>query len=357
MRSDAYAFRSTIASNAEWEYDQGLVDENTALISRVNAQQVALWEAERACANAIRALYGAEPWRAATGENDPLGYGVGEIPTDAAMPWGSEVQRKDHCPKSAAVGVKRFVWDGVIVDGLWGTVTGLGMLVGIDGWSWSWDTMKSSWIGMGSLIGYAGGEWSWGNAGDAWLGLGKGLIAYDTWQDDPGRAAGGAVFNIATIFIPAGAAVAGTKGAATAAGTAGRTASWLAKGARIVDFTDPIALGIMGGKVVLPKLGDLLTGMRLATEGLGDAIRVPEIPTTSLDLPTGALDDLAAGAPPVRNPDAVPEATPRIDAEAPAPVRVPEPATVGGGTGGGQGPGGLGHGADDLVNPGGVTPG
>ncbi|NMR21748.1 hypothetical protein, partial [Cellulomonas fimi] len=37
VRSDAYAFRSTIASNAEWEYDQGLVDENTALISRVNA--------------------------------------------------------------------------------------------------------------------------------------------------------------------------------------------------------------------------------------------------------------------------------------------------------------------------------
>ncbi|NMR19817.1 hypothetical protein HIR71_06205 [Cellulomonas fimi] len=36
---------------------------------------------------------------------------------------------------------------------------------------------------------------------------------------------------------------------------------------------------------------------------------------------------------------------------------MPEPATVGGGTGGGQGPGGLGHGADDLVNPGGVTPG
>lgn len=387
VRSDAWAFRDRIASNAEWEYDQDLVDENTALVSRVNALQVQLWEAERTCANAIRALYGADPWHAMTGENDPLGYGIDEIPTDAEMPWGSEVQRKDHCPKSAAVGVKRFVWDGVIVDGLWGTVTGLGQLVGIDGTGWHWETMKNSWIGMGSLIGYADGEWSWGNAGNAWLGLGKGLIAWDTWEDDPGRAAGGAVFNIATIFIPAGAAVSGTKGAATAAGTASRTATWLAKGARIVDMVDPVWLTVQGVKITLPKLGDMAASIRLLTEGIDDAIRLPDIPSTGLDLPTGGLDDLADGAPPVRTPEDAPLGSGLDDVEAP-PVR--EPVTVGGGgdelsnpgggadtpasqnpgsqtpgsqTPGGSGtpdgtPGGSGHGADDLVQtPGSGTPG
>ncbi|WP_225752713.1 hypothetical protein [Actinotalea sp. Marseille-Q4924] len=361
VRSDAWAFRGEIASNAEWEYDQDLVDRNTALVGRVNGLQVQLWEAERRCANAIRSLYGAPAWRAATSEGDARGYGVGEIPTDAAMPWGSEVQRKDHCPKSAAVGVKRFVWDGVVVDGLWGTVTGLGMLVGIDGTGWSWETMKTSWVGMGSLIGYAGGEWSWGNAGDAWTALGKGLIAYDTWDEDPARAAGGAVFNIATIFVPAGAAVSGTKTAGTAAGTAGRTATLLARGARVVDFVDPVALGLMGGRAALPKIGDMLADMRVVTQGLGDSLRVPDVPVVpavraDLDVPVAVLDDavtalddldgLGGDLPPVRDPD-VAEPVRAEPATVPAPQ--PEPAFVGGSAA--DAPGGLGQGADSLHQP------
>lgn len=354
VRADAWAFRSDIASEPEWEYDQDLVDRNTALVSRVNALQVRLWEAERRCANAIRGLYGAPAWRAATSEGDARGYGIDEIPTDAVMPWGSEVQRKDHCPKSAAVGVKRFVWDGVVVDGFWGTITGLGMLVGIDGSGWSWETMKTSWVGMGSLIGYSGGEWSWGNAGDAWTALGKGLIAYDTWDEDPARAAGGAVFNIATILIPAGAAVTGTKTAGTAAGTAGRTATLLARGARVVDFVDPVALGLMGGRAALPKIGDMLTDMRLATQGLGDVVRVPDaVPTVRVDLDVAGvglddavrasddLDGLAGDLPPVRDPDAAEPVA--------APVPQREPALVGGAAP--EVPGGLGQGADSLHQP------
>lgn len=371
VRADAWDFRDTIASNDEWDYDQDLVDQNTDLVRRVNALQVQLWEAERTCANAIRALYGAAPWHAMTSEDDPLGYGIDEIPTDAEMPWGSEVQRRDHCPKSAAVGVKRFVWDGVVVDGIWGTVTGLGMLVGIDGTGWHWDTMRDSWVGMGSLIGYANGEWSWGNAGNAWLGLGKGLISWDTWSEDPARAAGGAVFNVATILIPAGAAVSGSKGAATAAGTASRVSTWLARGARIVDLTDPVALTIRGARLVLPKIDDLLVGMRGALEGLSTHITVPDIPVTALDdvavpglddLPTTGLDDLPAihtpdvDLPPVRTPDLD---VPKVDVpDVDIPVRAPEPVRVGGGpdtttvpdaphTPGT--PGGVGQGADDLL--------
>ena len=225
VRTDAYAFRRKIGGDPEWQYDQGLVDENTALVRRVNTQQTALWEVERTCANAIRALYCAAPWVVDDGSGSPMAYGAAEIPTDTEMPWGGEVSRKDHCPKSAAVGVKRFVWDGFVVDGLGGTLQGLGMLVGIDGMEWSWETMRTSWVGMGSLIGYADGEWSWGNAGEAWKGLGKGLIAYDTWSEDPARAAGGVGFNLLTIVVPAGAAVSGVKGAATAAGTSGRVAN------------------------------------------------------------------------------------------------------------------------------------
>ncbi|NKY40096.1 hypothetical protein, partial [Cellulomonas septica] len=359
VKSDAYAFRSKIASNAEWEYDQDLVDENTALVSRVNAEQVKLWEAERTCANAIRALYGAEPWHAMTGEDDPLGYGLDSLPTDAAMPWGSEVERKDHCPKSAAVQVKRFVWDGVVVDGLWGTVVGLGQLVGIKDWSWSWDTMKTTWVGMGGLIGYADGEWSWGNAGNAWLGLGKGLISWDTWEDDPSRAAGGAIFNVATIFIPAGAAVSGSKGAATAAGAAGKAArvsSWLSKGARVLEFVDPISLGLKGVGA-LPKLGDLLTNMKMVDD-LGKAIDidVADVGTTLDDVPTNLGDDLGSNIP-VRDPDRV-DVGGTTGADVPEPVKVPEHQLVG--TDGNPvhdtTPGGTGSGADDLLDGGTTRP-
>ena len=346
VRRDAYAFRDKIASNSEWDYDQDLVDENTDLVNRVNSAQIKLWDAERTCANGIRALYCAAPWHAATSADDPLGYGVSEIPADAPMAWGSSVERQDHCPKSAAVGVKRFVWDGVVVDGLWGTVVGLGALVGIKDWKWSADNFTESWTAMGGLIGYADGEWSWGNAGDSWLALGKGLIAYDTWEDDPARAAGGAVFNIATIVIPAGAAVSGTKAAATAAGTTGRAAALLSKGARIVDFLDPVSLVIKGGQFALPKLGDLLTGMRGATEGLEGALRIPDVPT-NLDLPTSNLDDLADGLPPLRDPDAE---VPTVH----EPVEVPVPANQLVGPDGNpirDTPGGTGSGADDLAGP------
>nr|WP_297426689.1 hypothetical protein [uncultured Actinotalea sp.] len=342
VRGRAWGFVGRTNSDPEWQYKQELVDENTALVREVNGLQVQLWEAERRCANAIRALYGAAAWRAATSADDPLGYGISEIPTDADAPWGSEVPRKDHCPKSAGVSVKRFVWDGIVVDGLWGTVTGLGMLVGIDGSGWSWDTMKTSWVGMGSLIGYAGGEWSWGNAGNAWLELGKGLIAYDTWGDDPARAAGGAVFNIATILVPAGAAVSGTKGAATAAGNGARVSSWLQAGARVVDFTDPVALTVRGARAAMPHLDDLATGL----VNLGRGIEIPDLSSALDDVAgTGGVDDVVrsvdgtSDVPPVRDPQTTTSPV-RGDGPAgtgsaadpsgsPAPVREPVPVGAG----------------------------
>jgi len=338
VRHDAYAFTSKIASNSDWQYDQDLVDENTDLIKRVNAAQIKLWDAERTCANGIRALYCAAPWHAATSDNDPLGYGVSQLPTDAKMPWGTSVDRKDHCPKAAAVDVKRFVWDGVVVDGLWGTVVGLGALVGIQDWSWSVDNFTSAWKGMAGLIGYsaATGSWSWGNAGNTWKGLGKGLLSWDTWKDDPARAAGGASFNVLSLLIPGADAATALKTAGKA-GEASKAAALLSKGAKILEFTDPLSLTVKAGKIAIPKLGDLLGGMSDATKGLGDAIKVHDVPT-GLDVPK------TVDTPPLRDPDHVP-----VHEPAPAPELVgPDgnPIHTGHDT-----PGGTGTGGDDLAGP------
>ncbi|MFB0633652.1 hypothetical protein, partial [Streptomyces sp. AB3(2024)] len=42
---------------------------------------------------------------------------------------------------------KSFVWDGLIVDGIWGTIRGLGTLVGVDGW----DKAGQAWTGLAKL--------------------------------------------------------------------------------------------------------------------------------------------------------------------------------------------------------------
>ncbi|GCD19302.1 hypothetical protein CTKZ_08640 [Cellulomonas algicola] len=368
-RTDARAFRSSIASNSEWRQDQGLVDANTDLVERVNAQQVALWEAERACANEIRALYCAAPWHASTGEDDPLGYGYAALPAEAAMPWGSAVKREDACPKAAAVQVKRFVWDGVVVDGLWGTVTGLAGFVGFRDWRYSNATLRETWMGMSDLFPFTvmgvvmhlsdgSGVYSAQRTGTAWIGLGKGMVSWDTWDDDPGRAAGGAVFNIATVLLPAGAAVSGTKGAATAANAAGKGAkvsAWLARGAEIVDLTDPLALGARGLRGALPRLDDLVAGLR-GVEGLDETLTLDLPPATSTldDLPSGTVHDGLGGVA-VRDVDAMPQSRATVDGtHAPERAHVPERELVtadgradqaSGGTGGDGSPGG-GHRAD-----------
>ncbi|MEZ3162012.1 hypothetical protein AB1K54_15965 [Microbacterium sp. BWT-B31] len=96
----------------EWHEDQGAVDRNNELIAAVGAQQVLLWEAARACANKIRALYGAAALRSYQSENDPNGYGLDEIPEGTEMPWGAPVERTEGCGEAT--------FNFVVKDFLWG---------------------------------------------------------------------------------------------------------------------------------------------------------------------------------------------------------------------------------------------
>src|SRR5690606_38357112 len=95
--------------------------------AQVNEQVVLLWEAERRCAKAIYDIIGYPHIEAATDAN-PDGYGVDEIPEGAETPWGQPVEKTENCGESVVSGVKGFVWDGIIVGGIWGTVEGLGAL-------------------------------------------------------------------------------------------------------------------------------------------------------------------------------------------------------------------------------------
>ncbi|WP_278102887.1 glycohydrolase toxin TNT-related protein [Microbacterium proteolyticum] len=307
----------------EWHESQDHVDRNNELIAAVNAQQVKLWEAERACANRIRALYGAQPLHAATSEDDALGYGISEIPEGTDMPWGAEVERTEGCGEATANFVfKDFLWEGIIVGGVWGTVTGLGTLVlGYNpetGEFFSGDAWGAAWGNLG-LIAVSGlanspmlGPLFWtdslaqatgmggflpqevrdfkAKADEAALNTGKALIAWDKWQDDPGTALGESVFNVGTALIPVGgAAVAGVKTASTAA-------SVISKMARVADFVDPAALA-MNGALRLGGAGigslDSIIGRLGSNATDGFHLTTPDMPFVADDAASAlrALDD------------------------------------------------------------------
>jgi len=379
----------------QWHESQEHVDRNNELIAAVNAQQVKLWEAERACANRIRALYGAAPLHAATSDGDALGYGITEIPEGTDMPWGAEAKRTEDCAEGTVRFVfKDFLWEGIIVGGIGGTLSGLGSLVvGFDPATWTFfstDAWGAAWSGLGTLAAGAlmnstpplnlllmaddvaqnfGGQLVPQEVRDfkdttdrAWQNTGKALIAWDKWQDDPGTALGESVFNVATILIPAGAAVAGVK---TAAGAA----SAVSKMAKVVDFVDPAAYamngamklggaGIKGLDGIIGRLGtDTTDGFHLHTPDMpfvaddpasamraldnagvdlnsitariDDGIPVYEFPPTDalpsgrIEMPAGAFDAARTVDIPVHTDGGA------VDAGIAAPLREPELVTTG----------------------------
>lgn len=251
-----------------WDEDETLNGENNDIINGVANQVVAYQAAERKCANTIRGLSGLAALHAMTGDDpdDKLGYGYKELPMGTELPWGTAEARKESCGEKTLYFVPNLL-KGVVVDGIWGTVQGIGMLVGIDGTGWHLDTLTDSWKGMGSLIGYnaADDSWSWGNAGEAWKGLGKATVGWDEWAKDPGTAAGQAIWGVGSLLIP----VAGEVGKVGALGKVGEVAGTVGKAGKFLDLVDAGAWASKGLTSVLPKLGDL---KGIVSAGLGDSL-------------------------------------------------------------------------------------
>jgi Tuberculosis necrotizing toxin len=368
IKADAYAFLASIAdgvekttfsragaikTTVEWHEDQDSVDANNDLIRRVNAQMVLLWAAERKCANAIYDIIGF-PHIEAASDTNPNGYGVNEIPDGAETPWGKTVERSESCGEKAANAVGHFVWDGVIVGGIWGTVEGLGSLtLGYNPQTGEWfdgDTYGAAWSNLGKLaVGLAVTSPLTipvianmpGPAGRflrdcqmTVVNAGKGLVAWDKWKDDPAAAAGEATFNIASIIIPAGAATAPVRTSASTAAAAIRTA------AKIIDVVDPasalIKVGTAGAKIAMPAIADLVKSIDLSKIGidnLGTKIDIPELPKVDapkVEVPSVNTGDMTLDTPHTGSTADVPVRT--VDGTA---VTVParEPVLVGSGGG------------------------
>ena len=343
VEKTTFSRAGAITSTVEWHEDQESVDANNDLLRRVNDQMVLLWAAERRCANAIYDIIGF-PHIEAASESNPNGYGLNEIPDGTETPWGKTVERSESCGEKAVGAVGGFVWDGVIVGGIWGTVEGLGSLtLGYNPQTGEWfdgDTYGAAWSNLGKLgVGLAVSSLPGsvmianmpGPAGNflrdcqqTVLNAGKGILAWDKWKDDPAAAAGEATFNVASIIIPVGAATAPVRTSVSTAAAAIRTT------AKIIDIADPtsalIRVGTAGAKIAMPTIADLTRSIEIAT-GKIDIPEAAKIDMPKVEVPSVSKSDMTLDTPNTANTVDVPVRT--VDTAATAPAR--EPALVGAG--------------------------
>ncbi|WP_392873759.1 hypothetical protein [Streptomyces sp. LN499] len=293
LKTDATTFVNANKDDDDWEYDEDKIDEHNQLRDDVTATVAAFWAAERTCHNKITALFGGTQMVAGDGSDrkDQYGFNADDL-KNAKLPWGDPVEEKHHVWE---VGhwVKSFVWDGLIVDGIWGTIKGLGTLVGFGGW----DAMGQAWKGLAQLAtGLAitaipgAGALFWTLPDDklpSWLRdsrtamkeTGKALVAWDEWGKNPGRAAGAVTFNVLTTVFTGGAG-AGVSGAGKA-GAVAKVLSVAGKAGKVIDPMTYIAKGAGAG---LSKIGDIAKGLK----GI-ENIEIPKLPDDAIVLPEGAL--------------------------------------------------------------------
>ncbi|WP_371791698.1 YwqJ-related putative deaminase [Streptomyces sp. NBC_01471] len=278
LKADAIAFVDSVQGDEHWRRDQDKVDHNNDLWHDVNAAEDAFTSAERACYSKITALVGGAPLIADDGSHKPNMYGYKADVLDHAeqTPWGAPAEREYTGLAWLGHQAKSYVWDGFVVDGVWGTVKGLGTLVGTDGW----DKAGQAWEGLAKLAtglalsspGIAPFYWSTPDKKlPSWLrdsrkavkDTGKALVAWDEWGKNPARAAGAVTFNIVTTVF--------TEGAGTAAktGALAKTVSVVGKAGRLVD---PMTYVGKAGKFATIKVGDLFAGLRNVHSGAYNGI-------------------------------------------------------------------------------------
>ncbi|MGW3147314.1 hypothetical protein ACWDG1_22050 [Streptomyces sp. NPDC001177] len=273
LKDRAQNFRLHIAGDDHWREDEDNVQLNNDLVHDVNATTHAFWQAEVTCHNKITALVHGTTLIIEDGAQKRLlkrgtsTYGFTEDLLDSSdeLPWGKTVEKERHGLDWLGHQIVEF-GKGFFVDGLWGTIRGLGTMVGFDGL----DAMGEAWTHLSKLAtGIAITLTPLGTA--YWLApddklpaylkesrqtvveTGKALIAYDEWGKNPARAGGAVTFNAVTTIFTGGA------GSAAKSGAVARTIGALGKAGRLVDPMTYIGKAAKFGTV---KVADLFGSLK-----------------------------------------------------------------------------------------------
>ncbi|MEU9235088.1 hypothetical protein [Streptomyces subrutilus] len=323
LKAEAASFREKTDKDDKWREDGDLIDENLERRNKIAEVWAEFQEVERAAHGKIVALVGGKPLKVNDGSNgkDMYGYDAEAMKQSKSLPWGDAVE--ESIP---AWQVWEHAWEfgkGIVVDGVWGTLKGLGGLVGLQGW----DTFKQSWTGLAKLgtglaimsIPGAGAVFlaapedklpSWlRDSRTAMKETGKALLAWDQWGSNPSRAAGAVTFNVLTTVFTGGAG-----GAVSGAGKAGAVAKTLSFAGKAGRAIDPMTYMFKGAGASISKIGDVMAGLK----GMGN-VEIPKIdvdgavalPDGSTILPNGTLH-LPDGTPVPEGATKLPDGTAKL---------------------------------------------
>ncbi|WP_073774301.1 scabin-related ADP-ribosyltransferase [Streptomyces sp. MJM1172] len=190
------------------------------------------------------------------------GFQVDDLNHSKTLPWGTQFE-ETHRAWELDYWAKSYVWDGIVMDGIVGTVKGLGTFVGFQGL----DAAGKAWVGLAKLATGVAISTSpllypfwladekdlspWlRDSRKAMKETGKALVAWDEWGKNPARAAGAVTFNVVTTVATGGA------GSATKAGTVAKVLSATGKAGRLID---PITYISKAGSYGKFKVGELFT--------------------------------------------------------------------------------------------------
>ncbi|MFD9223141.1 hypothetical protein ACFWDI_24770 [Streptomyces sp. NPDC060064] len=299
LKADALAFVDSVAGDDDWTYDEDKIDRHQKLIDGVSAAESAFRDAERRAASKISALVGGPRFVVDDGShtvNDKsvmYGYGLEALKHAKELPWGTP-ESESHHAWEVGYWAKSYVWDGLVVDNIWGGIKGLGTLVGIgpedtsDAWGHIWDM-------VGGIGQYTAKPYDW--VMDHTIGpdeesadelrqkhaakdFGKGLVAWDMWGENPARASATVTFNLLTLG--AGPAAMAAKG-----GEAGALAKAAGTASKVGTYLDPLSAGLtVGGKAIsaLPKLSEVTAGIRNVFDTTASSQRLHSV----IELPDGS---------------------------------------------------------------------
>ncbi|MEJ8645117.1 hypothetical protein WKI68_35735 [Streptomyces sp. MS1.HAVA.3] len=285
LRIDAEKFVADNKDDEDWQQDQGKIDENARLVREVGVTWVAFQGVERDAANKITTLVGGTHFVVDDGSHKAGMYGFKESDVKDAKetPWGTADEREYTGLRAAWEWTKDNVGGGLkgfFVDGVWGTLKGLGNMINV----FDMDTFKKTWSGIGDVFagvsGYIITPYDW--AMDKMFGpvdhsdrekskaalrnFGKSLVAWDEWDKDPARAGGTVVFNVLTI----GAGSFLKLGRAGKLGVGSEIATAVGKAGVLVD---PMSYLGKAANVTKIKVGDFMEGLKASRAGVDDMAR------------------------------------------------------------------------------------
>ncbi|MFD3511678.1 hypothetical protein [Streptomyces sp. NPDC058657] len=292
LKAEAQTFASEAAADDTWREDGDKVEENNERRDEISRTLEAFWTAEIECHSKIVKLVDGKTYSLNDGsKSDHLyGYRADDLKGAKGLPWGDPVVESVRWYQSY-----EYVADfatGVVVDGIGGTLKGLGTLVGVDGW----DKAGEAWTGLAKLAtGIAMVVVPAGAVAPALLGgdktrrwmmdsqtalkeTGKALVAWDQWGSNPGRAAGAVTFNVVTTVFTGGVG-AGVSGAGKA-GAVAKALSVAGKAGRVID---PTTYVFKAGAYTGTKIRDLFVGLKNLKQ-----VDV-SLPPGTIELPEGTL--------------------------------------------------------------------